>query len=434
MSFLDRIRNAFRAEQPEIAPIETKEPSLAFPSSSMLYSLGLWPSATGVPTSPIQSLQVSAVYACVKRLSEDLGKLPIQIRKKSSKGGWKVDTTHPLNKLFRSPNSWQTQFGLIQHLIVSLQMRGNGYIYIARDRDGDAKQLIPIMPDRLSILLSEDGNVYYNITSQQFGANTIIATTEDLIHVRNLSLDGGIRGVSPISCSQDSFGVAVASQRHAALFFRQGTNLSGVLEAPARLSEEAAKRMAQSWQAAYSGSDNHHKIAVLEEGVKYNSNMSVSPNDAQLLETQKFSAEQIARIFGVPPWLIGLPVPVSTYSNVEQSQLTYVTNTLSGLAKNVEDEFERVLLFEDEQDRYQIQFDFDSMLRGDLKSRMEAAQIQLLNGVCSINEIREREGLEAIQNGDEHRVPLNTSSAAGKPSDTAPEGNVAATQPNEIPA
>jgi HK97 family phage portal protein len=291
----------------------------------MLYSLGLWPSSTGIPTSPIQALQVSAVYACVRRLSEDLAKLPINIRKKSRKGGWTVDTKHPLNKLFRSPSDWQTQFGLIQHLIVSLQLRGNGYIYVARNRDGDPRQLMPIVPDRTSILLTQEGGIYYQISTPQFGGETLTALPEDIIHVRNMSLDGGLRGLSPISCSQDSLGVA--AQRHAALFFRQGTSLRGVLEAPTRLNDEAVKRMAQSWQATYTGSDNAHKIAILEEGVKFNA-LSISPEDAQLLETQKYSAEQVARIFGMPAWLIGLEVSTGTYSNVEQSQLTVSTRRL----------------------------------------------------------------------------------------------------------
>jgi HK97 family phage portal protein len=246
-----------------------------------------------------------------------------------------------------------------------------------------------------------------------------------------MSLDGGLKGVSPISCSQDSLGVAVAAQRHAALFFRQGTSLRGVLEAPTRLNDDAVKRMAQSWQATYTGSDNAHKIAILEEGVKFNA-MSISPEDAQLLETQKYSGEQVARIFGVPGWLIGLEVSTGTYANVEQSQLTYVSNTLSGLAKNVEDEFERVLLFEDEQDTYQIAFDFDSLLRGDLKSRMEAAQIGLLNGVLSINEVREREGMESLgPEGDMHRVPLNTGPTASAPTDAAPEGALSPSEGNK---
>jgi len=128
---------------------------------------------------------------------------------------------------------------------------------------------------------------------------------------------------------------------------------------------------------------------------------------------------------------VGVPVPTGTYSNVEQSQQSYVQNTLNGLATKIEQELERVLLFDDERDQYRIAFDFDSILRGDLKSRMEAMQIGLLNGVFSINEVREREGLEAIAGGDEHRVPMNTGPAASKPSDSSPEAAAGSSEAQE---
>jgi HK97 family phage portal protein len=166
---------------------------------------------------------------------------------------------------------------------------------------------------------------------------------------------------------------------------------------------------------------------VLEENCTFNP-IQIDPTDAQLLETQKWSAEQICRIFGVSPYMVGLPVPTGTYSNVEQSNLQYITMTLSNLAVKVEQELERVLFFDDERGEFRIVFDLDSMARGDMKSRMEAFSIGLLNGVYSINEVREREGLEGIDGGDEHRVPLNLSPAS-KPNVNTEEVDIAQPEP-----
>lgn len=424
MSVLDRIKAAYHAltTTPSQEIKVYGEGSLTSPNTSLAYALGMWPSSTGVPVSPLASLQASTVYACVRRLSEDLATRPILMKRRSGKGGWR-DVDHPLLDLLNKPNNWQTQYGLISYMVTSLQLRGNGYIYTRRRSDGSPKELLPIMPDRTAILQNEVGSIYYSISDPHFGPEVVYTNPDDLIHVRNISLDGGVLGVSPIACSQDSIGLALATQRNGCLFFRQGSNVGGVIECPQRLSAEAAMRIAQSWASTYSGSDNSHRVAVLEENCKF-SPIQINPTDAQLLETQKWSAEQICRIFGVLPWMVGLPVPTGTYSNVEQSSLQYITMTLGNLAIKVEQELERVLLFDDERRDYRIVFDLDSMARGDAKSRYEAYQIGLLNGILSIDEVRAREGLEGIPGGDEHRVPLNTGSAATKPSDTSPEALV----------
>lgn len=436
MGLFNRLIDAFKAPAPiavrhepvmtqPIVPVVEKS-SLSTPSPSLAYSLGMFPSNTGIPVSPISALQAGTVYACVRRLSEDLAKLPINIRRKTSKG-WKVADKHPLVGLLRKPNGWQTTFELVSYLITSLQLRGNSYLYMDRGNDGSVKRILPLIPERVQTFLDERGTIYYAITNTMLGSETYFETIENVAHIRNISLDGGITGVSPIACSQDVLGLALAAQRHGALYFKQGTNLGGVIQMTNRLSPEAALRISQSWQAAYSGSDNHHRVAVLEEGCTFQP-LTISPEESQLIETQRWSAEQICRVFAVPPWLVGLPVSSGVYSNVEQSMIMYVTNTLQGLATKIEQELERVLLFDDERERFDIAFDFDSLLRGDLKSRMESYQIAALNGILSINEIRQREGLEAIDGGDEHRVPVNLSPASN-PTDTTQEEDVSQEKP-----
>lgn len=431
MSLVNRISDAvraFRAPQTTsiAAPAVQKDMgSLAFPSSTMMYAMGLFPSDTGAAVSPVAALQSATVYACCSRLASDMGKIDLKIRKRSPRGGWRDVPDHPLIPLFRKPNSYQTQFELFSYLVTALNLRGNGYMYADRRSDGTVRRLVGLMPERVAILQSPEGGYYYNITAPLLGSASQFATSEDIVHVRNLSIDGGVLGLSPIACSQNSVGLSLSSQKHAALFFRHGTSLSGVLQAPNRLSEEAAKRLAQSWQANYSGNDAHHRVAVLEDGIAFEP-ISIAPEDSQMIESMRWSSEEICRIFGIPGWLVGVPITTGTYANIESAQLSYVSNTLSSLAARIEQELERVLLFDDERADFQIRFDFESLLRGDSKSRYESYQIGLLNGILSIDEVRAKEGMEALPNdtGQEHRIPLNTGPAATKPSDTTPEADV----------
>lgn len=402
-----------------------KSGTFSFPSPGLLYSLGSYPSDTGIPVNAFSALQSSAVYACVRCLSDDVSKLPIRIKKRLSNGGFADAPDHPIATLLRRPNHWQTGFDFWSFLVVSQQLRGNGYAAVVRNWRGEPIAMIPLLPDRVIVMLTDEGELYYQATAPQLGRNTLFTITPDsMLHLKNMSLDGGIQGASVISCSQNVIGLSLATQKNAATLFQRGSMPQGSITMPpgTKISPEGKKAFREAYDAVHAGSDNSHGLLVLEGGMKFEA-LSMTAEDAQLLESRQFAAQEIARLFRVPNHKIGM-LQDATFSNVEQENQSYIDDALMSICRRIEECLERTLLFDDERDRIRIRFDFDSLLRGDFKTRMEGYQIGLLNGVFSINEVRDRESMAPIADGDLHRVPLNTgpvTSTVPKPTDSQPE-------------
>ncbi len=387
------------------------------------------PGNTGLPVNPVTALQAAAVYGCVKRLSEDIGKLPLRIKRKLRRGGFTLDTDHPLNRVLRSPNEWQTPSQCWGFFVWALALRGNGYAAVLRGEAGEPRQLVPLHPDRTSPLLSPDGHLWYQFSHQAIG-DAVRYDRGNVLHARGMSFDG-YTGVSPIMMAQDVVGLALATQQHGATLFRQGAQISGILESPGKLSNEAANRMSASWMAAYGGVQNSHKVAVLEEGTKF-SKIAMTSEDAQFLETRQFSVVEICRLFGVPPHKV-FDLSNAHYNNFENSEQQYINDTLIPIARQIEEVAEATLLFEDEQGQFEIEFNFDKLLRGDRKTRMETYVAGVNNGIMSRNQARIEEGWEPVDGGDELRVPLNTGTTQpGPASPTDPEP--ASPAPREEPS
>jgi HK97 family phage portal protein len=218
--------------------------------------------------------------------------------------------------------------------------------------------------------------------------------------------------------AQDVIGLALATQTHGATVFRQGAQIAGFLKAPNALSPEAAKRVAEDWKNTYGGVQNANKIAVLEGGLDFQK-ISMTNEDAQYLESRKLCVTEVCRLFRVPPHKIQ-DLSNAHFNNLEQSEKAYVNDGLQPTATRIEQACERSLLFEDERMAYQIRFNFEELLRGDFKTRMEGYQIALLNGIFNRNEIRLKEGMRPVPGGDEFRVPLNTGAAGANGSGTTP--------------
>lgn len=393
--------------------------SVAWPQSFLLGMLGAAPSATGIPVTPLTALQAAAVYGCVKCRSEDIGKLPMLVRRRMRGGrGWEILWDHPLNRLFRRPNSWMTSIDFFAYIVRSLDLRGNAYIAVARGPDGTPRSLIPLSPDRVSVLLSPNGVLFYNINHPKLGTGLTLHQ-DDIIHVRGLSLDGYV-GISPIAAGQDAIGLALATQQHGAAMFRQGAQVPGVLSVAGSLSPEAAKRLAHSWNETYGGVANAGKTAVLEQGAKYEK-IALTNEEAQYLLTRGFQVLDICRIYRVPPHKV-MDLSRATFSNIEEQNQSYIDEALQPTAEAIEQAMEQKLLFDDEMDDVELEFDFGRLLRGNAKARYETYQIATLNGILNRNEVRERERLSPVPGGDEYRVPLNTTSGnpATPPSTDAP--------------
>lgn len=365
----------------------------------------LMQSNTGVPVTPWTSLGSTTVIACVRALSEDTARLPLETQSLSpGSESWRANRSHPLARLIRRPNRWHNEFDFKAFLVASYALRGNGYAVIIRNNRGMPTSLIPISPDRVNVMISESGNLFYRIMHPLLARDEeFVVPSDDTIHIRGVTLDG-YTGVSPIAIGQESIGLALAAQTHGAKTFANGAGLQGVLEAPEKLSNEAAKRMAQSWRDIYSGAQNAGKVAVLEEGVKFN-NISMTLEDAQFLATRQFQVIDICRLFRVPPHK-AMELSDAHYANLEQMNQQYIDDALSPICIRIEQEFNEKLLMWNEQATTRFAFNFDEMLRADQATRFNTYRNATTSGVLSINECRARENLPPVEGGDEHRLQM----------------------------
>jgi HK97 family phage portal protein len=414
-TFRERIGHWLLGTKPETLPVpETKDSAavtstlggLGWPQPMLYAALGGYASNTGVPVTPFTSLQAAAVYGCIRAISQDIATLTPFVRRNLIGGGYRREPLHPLNKLFRRPNRWQTWFEFIGYTVTSICLRGNAFVVIERDRDANPIELVPVAPDRATIMLTDEGELWYRINSRRLGYGLLVPP-DDMIHVKNISMDGYV-GVSPIAIAQDVIGLALATQQHGGVLFRQGGQIGGLISHPGQLSKEAADRIANSWRETHSGVQNAHKVAILEEGMKFDK-VAITNEEAQFLETRRFQVIDICRLYGVPPHRLG-ELDKATLNNIEQQNQQYVDSALRPTTRSIEMLFDHHLLFDDERGIYECKFDYDDMTRGDLKTRYEAYQIGTLNGWMSRNEVRARENMDPIRDGtgDEYRVPLNT--------------------------
>ena len=379
--------------------------SMAFPQPLLYAALGGYASNTGVPVTPFTGLQSAAVYGCTKCIGEDIAGLPVQVRRKTRNGGWAVDEDHPLKMLFRRPNRLMTAFQFWTYYLTAYCLRGNAYAVIVRDDDGFPVELIPVTPDRVTVRISVvDGAPYYLVNARQIGIGVWVPP-DDMLHMKNMSVDGYL-GLSPIAVGQDVIGLALATQQHGAVLFRQGGQVSGVIKHPGRLSKEARDNIAESWRDTHGGVQNAHKAAVLEEGMTFEK-IALTNEDSQFLQTRQFQVLDICRMYRVPPHKLA-EYGRATFNNLEQMQQAYIDDCLGPATDQIEGMMNDQLLSRREWGKWQTHFDYTGLLRGDTIRRYQSYQIGLNNGFMNRNEVRALENMNPIPGGDEYRVPLNT--------------------------
>lgn len=293
------------------------------------YSFFMGGSTSGKRVNERSAMQMTAVYSCVRILSEAIASLPLHVYKYNENGGKEKAVDHPLYFLLHDePNPEMTSFVFRETLMTHLLLWGNAYAQIIRNGKGEVVALYPLMPDRMTVNRDSNGQLYYEYQVSKDDAPTVNGSTvllkpSDVLHIPGLGFDGLV-GYSPIAMAKNAIGMAIACEEYGAKFFANGANPSGVLEHPGTLKDPG--RVRDSWNVAFGGSGNAHKVAVLEEGLKYTP-ISISPNEAQFLETRKFQIDEIARIFRVPPHMVG-DLEKSSFSNIEQQSLEFVKYTL----------------------------------------------------------------------------------------------------------
>lgn len=361
------------------------------------FSLLFGRTTSGKTVNERTALQTTAVYACVRILSETIASLPLHVYR-YTEGGKAKDTEHVLYTLLHDePNPDMTSFVFRETLMSHLLIWGNAYAQILRDRSGQVIGLYPLLPDQMSVHRSEKGKLYYvynryeedNPNFQEKGS--IVLSQEEVLHIPGLGFDGLI-GYSPIALAKNAVGMTLACEEYGASFFGNGANPGGVLEHPGILKDPGKVR--DSWNAVYQGTRNAHKVAVLEEGMSYKQ-IGIPPEEAQFLETRKFQINEIARLFRIPPHMVG-DLEKSSFSNIEQQSLEFVKYTLDPWVVRFEQALKKSLLLPEEKKTHFIKFNVDGLLRGDYQSRMNGYAIGRQNGWLSTNDIRKLEELNPI--------------------------------------
>ena len=366
------------------------------------------------------AMQTSAVYACVRILAESVAGLPLHVYERTANGSKSTKPSHPLYRLLHDePNREMTSFVFRETLMSHLLLWGNAYAQIIRDGRGVPIALYPLLPDRMAVDRNESGELVYTYQSDK---GQVKLRRENVLHIPGLGFDGLI-GYSPIAMAKNAVGLALATEDYGATFFANGANPGGVLEHPGVIKPEQADRLRESWQSQFGGA-NAHKVAVLEEGLKFHQ-MSIPPEQAQFLETRKFQINEIARIFRVPPHMVG-DLEKSSFSNIEQQSLEFVKYTLDPWVVRWEQSLQQALILPSEKATIFIKFNLDGLLRGDYQSRMQGYSTGIQNGFMSVNDVRGLEDmnlLTAEEGGDLHfvngnMVKLADVGAAYKPNET----------------
>lgn len=392
------------------------------------YSFFFGSSSAGKRVNERSAMQMTAVYSCVRILAEAVAGLPLHLYRYKEDGGKEKAIYHPLYLLLHDePNPEMSSFVFRETLMTHLLLWGNAYAQIIRNGKGEVIALYPLMPDRMTVDRDRDGKLYYEYTVSTDDAPTVKGTVvrlkpSDVLHIPGLGFDGLV-GYSPIAMAKNAIGMAIACEEYGAKFFANGAAPGGVLEHPGTIKDPG--RVRESWQSTFGGSGNANKIAVLEEGMKYTP-IGISPEQAQFLETRKFQINEIARIFRVPPHMVG-DLEKSSFSNIEQQSLEFVKYTLEPWLVRWEQSIQRTLFSPEEKKQYFAKFNVEGLLRGDYASRMTGYATARQNGWMSANDIRELENMDRIpaeEGGDLYLINGNM----------LPLGNAGAfadTQPND---
>src|SRR5436190_3349143 len=343
------------------------------------------------------ALQCSSVWACCRVVSQAISALPGHIYAETPDGKVKA-TKHPYYRMLTvSANPLMTMVQWRQTTVLHLMLYGNAYS-IPEYLDGEVIALWPIAPERVRIVQDINGAYVYRVLDAAGKPHDYLPL--ELLHFRIFSLDGLI-GLSPIEYHRVAFQIDTVARTYAFNLYANGGRPQGVLEYPGNLNETQIAGIRAGWKQVHGGAQNVGNIVVLEGGTKYQA-LALPPEQMEFIAQQKFSVEQIARIYGVPPHLVGA-MDKPTYASVEQQSLEFVQYTLQPIVTNIERTLQTVLL----EAPYFYKLNLNSFERSDIKTRYAAYATARQWGFMSVNDIRELEDLNRIPEGDVYLQPLN---------------------------
>ena len=366
------------------------------PGWNLFYSLisGRTQSAAGIGINAQSAMRQSTVMACVRVLAETLAQLPKVVYKTTANKRRTTDSDHPLNVIFgEAPNSWQTPFEFVEMLQGHVALRGNAYALRQPGNLGSVTQLIPLDPDKMKVQRLQNYSLNYKYTLPDGTEKTF--TQDQIFHLRGLTTDGLV-GISPLATARDTFGNALAQERYQGKQFSTAIKPSGYLKGPPALRQQDAKLMQQSLMEAYSGEDNWGKPMVTWGGVEWEQ-MGMTNLDAQFLDQMKFSANEICKVFRMPPHMVGI-LERATNNNIEHQSLEFVLYTILPWVRRWEEAIQRDLITDSSN---YLKFNLRGLMRGDNATRSDYYQKMVFSGLMSPNEVRELEDLDPYEGGDE---------------------------------
>ena len=356
---------------------------------------------TGKHVTDSTALTLSAVYASVRLISDTVSTLPYDqyIRRDGQRFPFR-----PREMWVMDPNPHVDRTTFWQQVVTSLLIDGNAFVLLTRNDEGQIVQMDVLNPQRTTVQIV-NGVKVYRVNE------TMTVQQENMLHIAELLLPGALRGVSRIEKANDALGLGLALEEYASRFFGNGAYAGGVIEWPGDITKDQAKTLVDSWDGNHKGLNRSHRPAVLYGGAKFTPT-TVDPSQSQLLEERRFAIEEVARLFRVPPFMLGVTTAGAvSYNSVEQQMLFFMQHTIQPMVQKLEIAFSRLLANE----QSFLKFNLNSMVRADLQTRTESYSKALLAGYMSVNDVRALEDMRSVDNGDEYRVPLQNIPLADTP-------------------
>ena len=432
MAFYDGILRFFGAKRAENqsnlqAIAENRALSGAAVDDLLLSRIFTVPNKTGQTINADTVLGLSSVWRAINVIANAVASLPVSVVQVSPDGRKKTKAyTHSVHRQVSfQPSVLYTKYDFFQTLVTHALLYGNAYVELTRERvTGYPKTYTILPPERVTMKVKDTGTIYYEVIQDTTtpGARPYEVRPANMVHIKGLSWNG-MTGLQVIRMLADNFGLALANQEYLSKFFSEGATLAGVLKHPGRLNGDAMARLRQSWEHSYSGSKNAAKVAILEEGMDYIA-IGLSPQQAGAADTKKLTISDIARIFGVPQFMLE-DLDRATFSNIEHLSLLFITHTVRPWCKRIENELNIKLFPADEQITFQVEFDIDDIRMSDLDSRSKWVESMMKWGILNRDEVREREGYNPIEDGTgtDYFVPMNMINPADPQPQEPPQNN-----------
>jgi hypothetical protein len=363
-------------------------------------------SPAGVRITPENATSVAAVFSCLRILAETVAGLPLHVLERTASGGKRLARELPLyRRLHSQPNNWQTSFEWREQAVMHVALWGDAFSELVPGASGSIDQIVPLHPSRMKVETLENGRLRYSY--REAGGRQTVYSDEQILHLRGPS-DDGVHGISIVEECREAIALARACEVHGARFFGAGARPGFILSTENQLNADARRELADNWNRKHRGPHNAHETAVLTGGLKPYEVPYASNTDSQYLELREHQLREIARLFRIPGYLLGLE------QGSPQSEIQFVTHTIMPWLRRFESAFLRDLIVDDE--KYLAEFDVRGLLRGDAASRSAYYRAMWDIGVLNTNDIRASENLDPVEGGDVRYHPLNMGTLGEMPS------------------